>query len=321
MLRIAIAIACATATVPAAADTLLVISGDPAFRRAVDSAVAPDQVSVKVADLATPSLETIAQVSREATEREHADGAAWLLVADQGATLIVYDRGVDRMLVRALPYTRKLDAAQAAEAARVTRTMLRALRVADDAAPARPPPPPPIIVAPLPPPPAPTRLAIDLDGGVRVRGPGATAAPAGTLGVIWRPDELGVAVAVRYAPAADLDGMFVGRISDYSVAALARLPVRATRRIDVIATGGFALHRLRLDGTLAGLPRDNTRVDPAARAGVTGTFALNPTIGLGLGMSVDVLLQRPAYTDGDIEVLTVPRVQVGFGVVLLARIL
>jgi hypothetical protein len=324
MLRIAIVIAFATVAVPAAADTLLVISDDPAFRSAVVTAVAPDQMSVRVADVPTPSLETIAQASRDASQREHADAAAWLLAAGQGATLIVYDRNVDRVLVRSLPYTGKLDAAQAAEAARITRTMLRALRVVDDAAPARPPPspkPPIVMVAAPPPPPAPTRLAIDLDGGVRVRGPGATATPVGTLGVIWRPDQLGVALAVRYAPPAELDGMFVGEISDHSIAALARLPLHAAPRIDVIATAGLAVHRIVLEGTLDGMTQDDHRLDPAARIGVAGSVALNPTIGLGISMSADWLLRRQTYETTTTTILTVPVIQVGFGVVLIARIL
>jgi hypothetical protein len=306
----------------ASADTLLVISQDPGYRSAVETAVAPDQVSVRVVDVPTPSLETIATASRDATTTEQAEAATWLLFAEQ-ATLIVYDRGVDRVLVRSLPYRNPLDAAQAAEAARVTRTMLRALRVAeDDAAPPPPPPPPPVVVVAAPAPPeSPSYLAIDLDGGVRMRGPGVDAAPTGSFGVIWRPDALGLAAAIRVAPAAELDGAFTGEISDHSLSLLARLPVHLTSRFELISTAGIALHRISLDGVVDEMARTETRFDPAARAGVTGSVALNPTIGVGLAVSADFLLRRQSYAAGSTEVLTVPSVQLGIGLVLLARIL
>ena len=319
MLRFAIALALTAGT--ANADTLLVISTDPAFASAVDAAVSPDKVSVRSADLATPSLETIAVASRDATTREHADAAAWLVFAG-GSTLIVYDRTVDRMLVRSLPYASPLDAAQAAEAGRVTRTMLRALRIAEVPM-VRPPPPVAVVVTPPPPPPPPRPgvLAVELDGGVRVRGPGATAGPLATLGVIWHPDRLGLAVALRLAPAAELDGAFVGQISDHSLAATLRLPLRAARRTEAIATAGLALHRVALEGMLDGSPRVEVRFDPAARFGIAGLIALGPAVRVGASVSVDWLLRRQAYAAGETQVLSVPPVQVGVGLVLVARIL
>jgi len=311
---------------PAHADpeTILVISSDPAFQAGVTEVLAPEGMVVRVGTDPTPSIGDVATASRTITDREHAIAMVWLLFVDQGATLIVYDRGVDRVLVRSLSYGSPLDDAQAAEAARVTRTMLRALRVEDPRPPppppSRPPPPPePRLVVVSPPPPS--RLAIDLDGGVRMRGPGTTAAPAGALGVIWFPDRLGLVLVARLAPSATLDGMLSGRISDQSLSVLGRLPLSVTDRIAVATTVGGAVHRIALTGTLDGADVSDTRYDPALRGGLMGGYALNPTIGLGLGVSADWLLRRQTYEVGASEVLTVPIVQVVVGVVLSARIL
>src|SRR5262245_35190955 len=87
---------------------------------------------VSVGDVAPPTIADLAAESRRLADREHATATVWLMPATSGATLVTYDRHVDRLLVRELPYPSPLSATQAAEAARMVRTMLRALRVTSD---------------------------------------------------------------------------------------------------------------------------------------------------------------------------------------------
>jgi len=325
----------ATAAV-AAPEPIVVVSEDAAFRSALSAALAPAGMVIRIANDTPPSIADITSASRQLAEREQATSTVWLVFVGDGATLIAYDRGVDRVLVRSLPYAAPLSAPQAAEAARMTRTMLRALRVTPDsdllppsaeAAPAvrakaqaqtyEQAIAPPAIA----PPSAPRTLAIDVDGGVRMRGPGSDATLTGALGVIWRPDRLGIALTARFAPASDLTGAVMGRISDHSIAVTARLPLRVAPRIGVAATGGLAIHRIALDGTLGTEQVRDRRLDPAMRLGLVATYELSPAIALGFGMSADWLLRRQTYEAGPDEVLAVPLIQVAAGVVLVARIL
>jgi hypothetical protein len=305
----------------ARAESIVVVADDPAFRSAVTEALVDSRVQLAT-DAAPQSIGEMTTASRAIVVREHATAMVWLMFEGTTATLIVYDLAADRVLVRTLPYAAPLGGVQAAEAARVTRTMLTALRIPE--APKPPPPPPPVVVEPVRvvvPPPAPVTLAIDVDGGVRVRGPGATAALAGTFGVIWRPDRLGLGLAVRIAPSATLDGQVTGKISDQSVGLVARWPLPVTRRFDVVTTGGVALHRIALDGMVLGEPVRDRRIDPALRIGALASYLFNSSIALGVGVSADWLLRRQTYEVGPDEVVTVPIIQLAVGLVLSARIL
>jgi hypothetical protein len=54
---------------------------------------------------------------------------------------------------------------------------------------------------------------------------------------------------------------------------------------------------------------------------VLGSYAINPSIGLGLGISTDWLVRRQTYEIRTMEVVTVPVMQLAIGLVLSARIL
>lgn len=309
----------------AEAERVVVVSVDEVFRLAVAEALVTDGTAVQIASDEPPaSVGDLTTASRAITEREAAIALVWLLFEGNGGTLIVYDRGVDRVLVRSLPYPAPLGAVQAAEAARVTRTMLHALRVDTEPPLTKRPPPvsaePPRVIATVSSSP-PDKLAIEVDGGIRVRVPGAPTALAGTVGVVWRPDRVGLAIAARFAPSATLDGMVVGRISDHSVALMARWPLPMTRRLGVAVTTGIAVHRIALDGELDGEVVRDRRYDPAMRLGLGLSYSVKPSIGLGVAVSSDWLLRRQTYEVGPDEVLTVPLAQFGAGIVLSARIL
>jgi hypothetical protein len=313
----------------AADEPIVVSSSDAGFRAALAEALAPAGLVVTVVDDPAPeNIANIASASRTIADRESATATVWLVTGADGVTLVAYDRGVDRVLIRSLSYGEQLTPAQAAEAARMARTMLRALRVTPDTDQQ----PPSAREAPVvratatrpavQVPPAPSVLAIDVDGGARVLGPGATVAPSAALAVIWRPDGLGVAIAVRLAPASAVrETGFDGRITDQSVALLARLPIRIAGRLAIAGTAGLALHRLALDGDLVDEPVTDRRFDLAIRAGTALTYAVRETIGVGLAASADGLLERPSYMSGPEPVLVVPRLQLSFGIVVTARIL
>ena len=307
---------------PPSSEPIVLASEDRAFEGALRDALAPAGMTLIVVRDASPAtIGDFVGASRRLADREHATSTVWLIAAPEGATLVAYDRDVDRVLVRTLPYRPPLDASQAAEAARTVRTMLRALRVTPD--------------SDLAPPHAGDAaavrarasagralLALDVDAGVRVRGAGAVAAPTGALAVIWRPDTLGLAVAARFAPSSDVaTSAIMGRISDESLSACARYPYRVAPDIDLAGTAGAAVHMVWLHGQVATGPVDNLRFDPAARLGITATYAIGATMGLGVAVSSDLMLRRQAYAAGDETALVVPRLQVAAGVVFTARIL
>jgi len=318
-----VALATPAHAAPASTEPIVLASEDRAFEAALRDALAPAGMTlILVRDASPAAIGDFVGASRALADREHATSTVWLIAAREGATLVAYDRDVDRVLVRTLPYRPPLDASQAAEAARTVRTMLRALRVTPD--------------SDLAPPHAEdaaavrarsgaidrTLLALDVDAGVRVNGPGAVAAPTGGLTVIWRPEALGVAASARFAPAADVaTSAITGRISDESFAVAARYPRWVAPEIELAGSAAAAVHIVRLHGQVATGGIDKLRLDPAARLGITATYALGRVLGVGIGMSSDVLLRRQQYTVGDDRVLTVPRVQVSAGVVFTARIL
>src|SRR5438309_4014343 len=136
VVRLAVVVVLACAVAPAAAQPTAAValaSADPSFHAALAAALAPNGTAVIDSDAAPPSLGDLTAGSRELADREHAAGTVWLIAGPNGSTLVAYDRTADRVLVRELPYSLPLAATQAAEAARMTRTMLRALRAMPEA--------------------------------------------------------------------------------------------------------------------------------------------------------------------------------------------
>jgi hypothetical protein len=213
-------------------EPVVLVSTDVAFASALDDALLPAGMEVlPIGALSPPSLAELSARSRELADANHATATVWLVPAASGATLVVYDRSLDRLLVRELPYRSPLSAPQAAEAARMVRTMLRALRVSDsDVA------PPPREVPAMPPEPW---LAATLGVGGWFGAPGHDRV-TGTGTIAWRPHGLGAAVTAAFAPSADLTGVtFNGRVRDVVVAAEARYALHVAPDLRVTPDGPF----------------------------------------------------------------------------------
>jgi hypothetical protein len=311
-------------------EPIVLASGDDTFRAALSDALAPaGMLVVSVAEPPSPTIGDVASTSRELADGQRASATVWLVLAGDGATLVTYDREVDRVLVRSLPYRSPLTPTQAAEAARMARTMLRALRVtpdlnlppprAVDAAAVRAHAATPSIVAA---PPVASELALEVGGGVRVGGPTSNAGAVGMMAIIWRPDRLGAVLSGAFAPSSDVrTSMFTGAAADDSLALSVRLPWRLSDQIAIAASAGVAVHRVALEGSLPdGGSTSVARIDPAAHAGLTCTYDFG-SFSLDLGVTADGLLRRQAYEIGTIEVLRIPVFQLSAGLGLTARIL
>ena len=337
LLRLAVAasvIVVASANAAPAKETIVVASEDAAFRTALDEALAPAGLATRPVLEPAPSLAEIASASRALADREQATATVWMIPGPGTTTLVIYDRAVDRVLVRALPFAPPLTAAQTAETARMARTMLRALRItpdsdlppprAEDAPATHPWLAPAATATAMPDRAGPRLLASSLELGMRARGPGADVALAGGAALAWRPDELGVAVSASFAAGADVmtDG-FAGAIRDDAIAAVAQLPVLPrTRRLWLLAAAGAAVHVVALRGTLAaGDHVDTTSIDPALRAGATAAYAIDSSVDVGVAATADYLLRAQHYADGTQSILVVPRLQVGAALVLTLRVL
>jgi hypothetical protein len=310
-------------------ETVVVAAEDPAFRAELADALSPAGISTVPIDAPAPTLADIASASRELAERSGASATIWLVAANGTTTLVTYDRGADRVLVRALPFAPPLTEAQGAEAARMARTMLRALRVTPDSD--LPPPRAdrvPIEIAAS----VPARherrigdvLAISAGLGVRERGSAAGVTGDGSASLIWRPGAIGAAVAVSYAPASAVMGStFGGTLGDDTIGALVRVPIPiGGSKLRCTALGGGALHMISLRGSLAnGTSTDLTRYDPAVRASATVAYPLDPSVDVGLGVSADYLLEHQRYEVDGAELLEIPRFQLSTSLVLTLRVL
>ena len=288
-------------------EPIVVVSADPAFGTALDDALVPAGMAVvAVGDVAPPSIAELSAESRKLADREHATATVWLLPASAGSTLVTYDRGVDRVLVRELPYASPLSTTQAGEAARMVRTMLRALRTPETSDTPVATVKPAIVIAP---PPAPW-LAASVGIGAWFETPGS--ALAGMVTLAWRPHGLGVAVSGNFAASAEvMTPSFAGEAGDLVVAVEGRDAFEVRPHVFVAPGVGVALHAFHLRGTLIeGEPMDSRRYDPALRVGVTGLYALPPGIEVGLAVSADTLLLRQRYEVGTEEILVLPRFQV-----------
>lgn len=291
----------------AADPVVIVASSDAAFVAALEDLVV-FQVRA-IGDVPVPALGELAAQSRRLADTRRGSATVWLTPATTGATLVVYDRTADRFLVRELAYALPLTATQAAEAARMARTMLRALRAPDDeaaiAASVRVPPP----MSPREPSP---RVAATFGAGAWFGAPESTATPHVSLSIAWRPHGLGAALTATVAPSAQLaTGGFAGSVRDTLLALEARYALRIAPAVRVAPSLGVALHLLALDGTFAGGPMvDSSRVDPAIRGGAILTVALSRVLDVGLAVSADCLLVRQRYEAGSERILLVPRVHV-----------
>jgi len=317
-----------------AAETIAAASTDAGFTVALEAALASAGMSVVVVH-DPPQLEVsdLTGGARRLADQEGATATVALVFGDDGATLLAYDHGVDRVLVRSLPYHAPLTEAQAAELARTARAMLHALRVTPDidAPPphateaaaireraARPEPLPSAV-------PVATEsvLALELVGGARLGTPNATAAEHGAIALVWRPDAPGLALAGSFVPSRSVETMaFSGSVSDLAIAITGRVPLRVAARWTIVGEGGLAVHRIRIAGTGNGASAvESLRYDPALRAGGTALFKLRRDIDVGVGLSVDGLLRRQDYSLDGAPLLTLPVVQLTVGVALSAVIL
>lgn len=327
MMRLAIIIVVLVGTARAESQRVAVAASDRVLVTAIVDALAPQgMIVVEVADAPPSSVAELGATSRTVAERERASAVVWLIADAQGATLVAYDRDVDRVLVRPLPYGPPFTAVRAAETARAARTMLRALKIPDEPEPQpTPPAPPPAIVIVAPPPaaarPWPNVVALAGFGGRYGRlGEDGVAELHLAAGV--RPDALGIVAMISLSPEATLSNpAFMGGVSDNSFAIVARIPFRIAPRIEVAGSAGPALHAVRVEGTLGAEEVSSLRFDPALRVGASGSYALSDRLDLGLSVSMDTLLRRQRYEVPGGQVLVMPRLQVSVGLLIGVRLL
>jgi hypothetical protein len=319
---------CLATTASAGPARIVVATTDRALISALADALAPVGMTiVEVADAPPAAIGELATSSRTIAEREHAGAVVWLLVDPEGATLVAYDREIDRVLVRPLKYAPPLSPERAAETARAARTMLRALKLADEPERQPEPQPPPIIVVeqppelPLAPRPWPNVTMVAGFGG-RYGRLGEDGVIEGQLAAIVRPDAFGVMAMVSLSPRASLSNpAFMGDVSDNSIAIAARMPLRIAPRIWVAGYAGPAMHAVEIEGTLGAEAVSELRFDLALRAGATATYGLSDRFDVGLGLSMDTMLRRQRYEVPGGQVLVMPRLQVSVGLMFAMRVM
>ncbi len=313
--RIVTLVLVVTTAVAAARDRepIALVTADAAFASALDDALVPAEI-VSIGAQPAPSAAELTTRSRELADEQGATATVWLLPAPHGAMLVAYDRSVDRLLVRELPYRLPLSAAQAAEAARMARTMLRALRVAaeSDAEPE------PVVVPTSPPQPM---IGASIGVGAWFAAPGNDSALAGSLAIGWRPHGLGAAVTATLAPRANVVTMtFGGTVRDVVIGAEARRALLLPPSIRITPAAGVAMHLVTLTGSFGGSPLTSHRYNPALRVGVSAGYALPRGIEVGVAVTADYLLMRQRYEAASEEILVVPRLQVVTGVLVGLRL-
>ncbi|MEO6774311.1 MAG: hypothetical protein ABI467_15045 [Kofleriaceae bacterium] len=326
ILRIPLAIAGVLAAAHAGAqpvsETIALAGSDPVFQAALDEAVAPAGMGViRAAEVPPPSLGALSAASRELADRLHATATVWLIESPHGVTLVTYDRERDGLLIRELGFALPLSAPHAAEAARIARTMLRALRTSPDVD----QPPPRVAEAPKlraeVAAPAQHRLAVGALVGGRFGAPDGDL--AAQLAVAWRPDALGFAVSGELAPSADVTtAAFTGTVVDVAVAAVARWPFELVPGFRVVPVAGVALHTIRLRGALSTDQAIHDRqLDLAARAGAAAMYRVGRDLDIGFSVAIDGLLDRQDYKAATMQVLIIPRFQAMVGVLANFRVL
>ena len=280
-------------------------------------------VVLQVDDVAPAAIGELAATSRTVAEREGAGAVVWLLVEPTSTTLVAYDRNVDRVLVRPLPYVPPLSAARAAETARAARTMLRALKLSDEPDSQ----PQPVVTVPIKTePPATPRpwgnFAAFASFGGRYGRLGEDGVVELQVAAAWRPDGLGAIAMASLSPQASLSSpSFMGSVSDNSFALAARIPFVIAPRISVAGFAGPALHAVSVDGTLGAESVSALRFDAAFRVGATGGYAVTDRLDVGIAVSMDTLLKRQRYEVMGGQVLVMPRLQVSVGLLISVRVL
>jgi hypothetical protein len=303
---------------------VVVATSDRILLAALADALFPaGMIVMQVDDAAPAAIGELTATSRTVAEREGAAAVVWLLLETEGMTLVAYDRAVDRVLVRPLPYIPPLSPARAAETARAARTMLRALKRADDSEPERPA----IVEVPItiatPPPPRPwPNIAAFVGFGGRYGRLGEDGVVEAQIAAAWRPDALGVIAMASLSPQASLSSpAFMGHVSDNSFAVAARVPFEIAPRIAVAGMAGPALHAVRVAGTLGAEAVTALRFDAAFRVAATGGYAVTDRLDVGLSISMDTLLKRQRYEVTGGQVLVMPRLQVSVGLLISIRVL
>ena len=308
---------------PAAADTIALVSNDAALHAALVDAGDTVTVTIETA----PGIGELAAASRAIADRSSAAVTVWLIPGTTTASLVTYDRGTDRVIVRELPYSPPLDAARATEAARIVRTMLRSMRAPDVEDPAKAvavqvptgTTPPAATVTTTAPVVREPQFSVGAGAGVWLAAPGSIANVAVTLTTAWRPHGLGAAVQATLAPAPEIAmSSFTGDVQDVVIAAVARnaLELPGAGGVRLVPAAGVSLHLLHVAGNTV----DSRRFDPAVRVGLAALRELPHELEVGLDVSADCLLQRQKYEAGNEEILAVPRVQIVASLVIGIRL-
>lgn len=312
-----------------APEVVVLASSDEAFRVALHDALAPTGMNVIVTSDQPPTVAELSIVARQVAEREHATSTVWLIFASDRTTLVTYDRDVDRVLVREVPYRTRLDPTQAAEVARMARTMLRTLRVTPEldlplprVQEARVERAHAAELVPRPREPRVHRFAASVGANVRVGAATGDAGFDGRLSVLWRPDVVGLGLQLNVATRADVaTAKFNGRVSDDSVAVTVHMPLLTGPNVHVLGFTGLAFHAVALDGMLGTQGVSMMRFDPAIRAGIIANYEIGRSLDAGIGMSADALLRRQMYSSGPSEILVVPVLQLTTGFIVTVRFL
>jgi hypothetical protein len=313
-------------------ETIVVASSDPGFVTALTAALDSSGLAVTPAQPTWRGEVTdLTGDARALADESHASATIALVFGSAEATLIAYDRALDRVLLRVLPFHAPLTEAQSAELASAARSMLRALRVTPDLD--LPPPHASEAAAirehaaaiALPKPasaPHDDLLALELGAGARFGAVGATASEEAALGIVVRPDGAGGVVSAIVVPSTSVTGAaFMGTVAETSLAASARLPLHLAARLSIAASAGIALHRIHLAGTTTSGAIDVTRYDPGLCAGFDLRYALRSGLEVGASASLEGLLRYQDYTVAGVQVLDVPAARVSLRLSVLARIM
>lgn len=317
-----------TAVASPAPETVVVASSDESFRAALNDALTPTGMRVIATADQAPSVAELSITARQIAEREGATSTVWLIFSPDKTTLVVYDRDVDRVLVREVPYAAPLDPAKAAEIARMARTMLRALRVSpevdlplprvEEARIVRAQ----VVASTIAAAPRARTFAVAAAVSLRVGAAASDASLDGRFSVLWRPDSLGLGLHASLATDGDLETtQFMGTIADDSIGLTLHYPIITGPKVHVLAAGGLALHSISVEGAIDGEAVTDRRYDPAVRLVMTANYELGPNLDIGVGVSADGLLRRQRYASGMDEVLVVPRVQLTTGLIVTFRVM
>ncbi len=321
-----IAAACMVVCPRARAETVILASTDHELRGALTAALAPAGIDVVVtSDGSSPAAADVVASSRRVAAEQGAEAVVLVLPAEEGATIFVYDRDTDRLLVRPLASSLPLGAGPAAAAAMMVRTMLRALRVTPDvnAAPPRADQAPSLRARAA----GDSTLASEVRPSPRIV---VQVGPAGWLGdapvtggwrlaaaAVFYGRRIGVGVGVAGGPPSEIDStMFAGDFGDTAAWISLVVPFRLTPRLRVEGAAGGALHITTLRGALQpdAAPVDELHVDPALRFEALAAYRLSSMIAVAVSVSAESFLVRERFLDGPEQVASSPAVQVGLAV-------